>query len=566
MLTELRISNFGVIEQLTIAFHPGFTVLTGETGAGKSLLIDALALLLGGRASVEQIRAGAEESRLEAVFTLAPDHPLIDELRREHFLDATTYELTVHRVVATSGRSRSYLNANPVPLHFLERLGGTLVDIHGQHDQQSLLAPSVQMDALDAFGRLIPLRAKHRNAYEAWVVHRLSLEALEREIAERRRREDYLRYQMQEIDEADPRSGEDETLEADRQRLANAQRLREVAHNIHERLYGDEGGVLKLLGEVAKSLHELGALDGETAGWGHLYEDAVVQLRELAGQVRDYGERIEDDPARLDHIERRLDKLERLKKKYGGGSLATLLEQVKILRGELADMDAADARLADQARAVEEAAVREHQLAMELSEKREMVAAQFHEQVARELAALKMERAKFEILVERKPDGEKGPTGQDQVQFLFSGNPGEPLRPLGRVASGGELSRVMLAMKTVLAETDRVPVLVFDEVDAGVGGPAAEMMGIRLRALGAHHQVLCVTHWPQVASRAHRHYLIEKGVKNARTITKVHELHGESREAEIARMLGGATVTKNVRATAAEMMVGARKPRRRKES
>jgi DNA repair protein RecN (Recombination protein N) len=565
MLTELRISNFGVIEQLTIVFHPGFTVLTGETGAGKSLLIDALALLLGGRASVDQIRAGAEESRLEAVFTLTPDHPLIDELRREHFLDPTTHELTVHRVVTTSGRSRNYLNASPVPLHFLERLGGTLVDIHGQHDQQSLLAPSAQMDALDAFGRLIPLRARHRNAYEAWVTHRLSLEALEREIVERRRREEYLRYQMQEIDEADPRLGEDETLEADRQRLANAQRLREVAHDIHERLYGDDNGALKLLAEVAKRLHELGALDGETAGWRQLCEDAMVQLRELAGQVRDYGERIDDDPARLDHIERRLDKLERLKRKYGG-SLATLLEQVTTLRGELADMDAADARLAERARAVDEAALLEHKLAMELSEKRGLVAAQFHEQVARELAALKMERATFEILVERKPDGEKGPTGQDQVQFLFSGNPGEPLRPLARVASGGELSRIMLAMKTVLAETDRVPVLVFDEVDAGVGGPAAEMMGTRLRALGAHHQVLCVTHWPQVASRAHRHYLIEKDIKDARTVTNVRELLGQSREEEIARMLGGATVTKNVRATAAEMMVGARKLRRRKES
>jgi DNA repair protein RecN (Recombination protein N) len=353
-------------------------------------------------------------------------------------------------------------------------------------------------------------------------------------------------------------------LEADRQRLANAQRLRELAYNIHEQLYGEDGGALKLLGGTMKTLEELGSVDAQTAVWMDLCKDATVQLRELAGQVRDYGERIEDDPGRLDEIERRLDKLERLKKKYGG-SLAALLKQAEALRGELAAIDAADMRLAERTRLMDEAGRREEELAAELSRERERVAAQFQRQVTRELAALKMERAKFEVLIERKPDGERGPTGGDQVQFLFTGNPGEPLRSLARVASGGELSRVMLAMKTVLAETDRVPILIFDEVDAGVGGPAAELMGTRLRALGTHHQVLCVTHWPQVASQAHRHYLIGKGMKNGRTVTRVHEIEGENREAEIARMLGGTTVTKNVRATAAEMMVSARKRHRREE-
>jgi DNA repair protein RecN (Recombination protein N) len=562
MLTKLRISNFGVIEQLSIAFHPGFSVLTGETGAGKSLLIDALALLLGGRASIDQIRAGAEESRLEAEFTLPPDHSLIEHLRRENFLDAETYELIIHRVVSASGRNRNYLNANPVPLHFLEQLGGTLVDIHGQHDQQSLLAAAAQLEALDAFGRLGPLRVRHRAAYESWRRNLEALEALHREIAEQRRREDYLRYQMLEIEAVAPQTGEDEALETDRQRLANAQRLRELAHEIHERLYGDDNGMLKLLGEMTKRLEELNALDAETTEWTGLCRDAMVQLRELACQARDYGEGIEDDPARLDDIEQRLDKLERLKKKYGG-SLGALLKQAEALRGELRAMDEADARLAERTRAADDAERDERALATELSGKRRRVAADLERQVTRELAALKMERAKFEVLLERKPDDERGPSGQDQIQFLFTGNPGEPPRPLARVASGGELSRLMLAMKTILAETDRVPILVFDEVDAGVGGPAAELMGTRLRALGAHHQVLCITHWPQVASQAHHHYLIEKAVSHARTVTRVHELQGESRESEIARMLGGTTVTKNIRATAVEMMGGATKPRRR---
>ncbi|HEX2055288.1 MAG TPA: DNA repair protein RecN [Nitrospiraceae bacterium] len=561
MLTELRISNFGVIDQLALRFHPGFTVLTGETGAGKSLLIDALALLLGGRASTEQVRAGAEEARLEAVFSLAPDHPLIEELRREHFLDKDTHDLVVHRVVAASGRNRNYLNANPVPLHFLERLGGTLVDIHGQHDQQSLLSPGMQLEAMDAFGGLHELRAQHRDAYEAWVGHRSAVEAFRRRIEEQRRREDYLRYQVQEIGEANPHIGEDERLEADRQRLANAQRLRELAYHIHERLYGEDGGVLQVLAETVKNLEELGELDVQTRTWKGLCEEAIVQLRELAGQVRDYGERIEDDPGRLVQIEQRLDKLDRLKKKYGG-SLAALLEQADVLRGELSEMDVADARLADHMQAMEEAGRREEELARKLSHERGRIAVQFQKQVTRELAALKMEGAKFEVQLERKPDDERGPTGQDHIQFLFTGNPGEPVRALARVASGGELSRVMLAMKTILAGTDRVPILIFDEVDAGVGGPVAELMGARLRALGTHHQVLCVTHWPQVASQAHRHYLVEKETKNARTVTRVRELSGETRETEVARMLGGSVVTKRVRATAAEMMISARKRHR----
>jgi DNA repair protein RecN (Recombination protein N) len=562
MLTELRISNFGVIEQLAISFHEGFTVLTGETGAGKSLLIDALALLLGGRASAEQIRTGADEAHLEAVLSLSPDHPLIEWANREHLVDSSTHELIIHRVVTASGRNRNYLNANPVPLHFLERLGGTLIDIHGQHDQQSLLAPGAQLDALDAFGRLRELRMKHEAAYDAWLGHRLARETLQSEIAERRRHEDYLRYQVQEISAADPKIDEDEALTVDRHRLANAQRLRELSYRIRERLYGDENGVLKILGEIKACLGELNAIDTETAAWVGPCEAAMVELRELAGQVRDYGEKIDDDPDRLDLIERRLDTLERLKKKYGG-SLAEVVKQAEVLRRELDEIDTADARLADRTRLMDDAGRREQELAEELSRQRERVAGQFQQQVARELAALKMDQAKIAIHIERRTSGERGPSGQEQVQFLFSGNTGEPLRPLARVVSGGELSRIMLAMKTVLAGTHGVPILVFDEVDAGVGGTTAELMGARLRSLGRHHQVLCVTHWPQVASQAHRHYVIEKATKGARTTTTVHEITGESREMEIARMLGGLTVTKKVRATAAEMMGSGKKRHRR---
>jgi DNA repair protein RecN (Recombination protein N) len=558
MLTELRISNFGVIDQLALEFHPGFTVLTGETGAGKSLLIDALSLLLGARASADQIRAGAQEAHVEAVFSLASDDRLLEELRRDDYVDSGSSHLTIHRVVAASGRNRNYLNANPVSLHLLERLGGTLVDIHGQHDQQSLLAPAVQLDTLDAFGQLRDLRAEHEAAYEIWMGHRRSLAELQREISEQRRHEDYLRYQIGEIDEANPAPGEDEALETERRRLANTQRLRQLAADVYERLYGDEDGILRALGEVKKHLVELSLLDALPEGWMPFFEDATVQLRELAGQVRDYEGRLEDDPERLAHVERRLDVLERLKKKYGG-SLAMLLEQAESLRRDVAGLDAAEERLAERARAADEAEHREQALAAQLSQERRRVARDLQRKVAGELAALRMERTRFEVLVEQTADGQRGPSGQDHVQLLLSANPGEPLRPMARVVSGGELSRVMLALKTILAGIDRVPVLIFDEIDAGVGGAVAELMGRRLRGLANHHQVLCVTHWPQVAAQAHRHCLIEKTVREARTLTRVRELKGAEREAEIARMVGGITVTKNVRAAAAEMMGTVRK-------
>ena len=557
MLTELRISNFGVIEQLTIEFHPGFTVLTGETGAGKSLLIDALALLVGGRASADQIRAGAEEAHLEAVFSLAPDHALLEELRREDFLDASAGDLIVHRVVAASGRNRNYLNSNPVPLRLLEKLGGTLIDIHGQHDQQSLLAPRVQLDALDAFGQLRDLRTRHERAYESWVQHREALEALRRELADRRQREDYLRYQLQEITALHPEIGEDEILDADRRRLANAQRLRELAQNVYERLYGEDRSVLKALAEVRGSLGELASMDPDAGAWTPFVEEATIQLRELVGLARDYEQRVEDDPGRLGQIEQRLNELERLKKKHGA-SLAVILEQAESLRRELRELETADDQLADRARVSGEAEQHVRGLATELSGARTQTAQRLQQHVARELSALRMDRTRFEVRVEQRPEEAIGPTGRDEVHFMLSANPGEPLRPLARVASGGELSRVMLALKTILAGTDAVPILVFDEIDSGVGGAVAELMGGRLRALGAHHQVLCVTHWPQVASQSHRHYLIEKSVKRQRTTTRVRELKGDAREAEIARMVGGVTVTQTVRAAAAEMMGSAK--------
>ncbi|MGZ8384196.1 MAG: DNA repair protein RecN [Nitrospira sp.] len=554
MLTELRISNFGVIEQLAVRFGSGFIVFTGETGAGKSLLIDAVTLLVGGRASTDHIRAQADEADLEAAFVLASDHSLLQLLQAKGFARTGETEILIRRVISRTGRNRTYLNGNLCPVHLLEELGGALVDVHGQHEQQSLLSSSAQLEALDAFGRLQSLRLDYQAAYKIWREQTAELETVTTQIAQRREREDLLRFQFQEIVDAGVEAGEDRRLDQERPRLMHSQQLGELSDQLHELLYSGEQGVLSLLASARKILSKMDAVDATTAGWTRIVDEAVIPLRDLADQVRGYRDRVEANPARLMEIEQRLDRLHRLTKKYGG-TLDAMLALQESLRAQLAQLDTAETRLQELARAVDDGARRARELAGRLSRKRLDAAKKLMMQMTKELAALRMDRTRFAVEVSPL-SGETGcgQTGQDAVEFLFSANPGEPPKPLARVASGGELSRVMLALKTILAESDQVPVLIFDEVDAGVGGAVAEVMGTRLRDLGRHHQVLCVTHLPQVGSQAHAHYLVEKEIRQGRTVTQVRLLKPKEREEEVARMLAGVTVTKRARAAAAEMI------------
>ena len=559
MLTELRISNFGVIEQLAVRFGSGFIVFTGETGAGKSLLIDAVTLLVGGRASVEQIRAQADEADLEAVFVLPPEHSILHMLQSKEFARIGEREILIRRVISRTGRNRTYLNANLCPVHLLEELGGALVDVHGQHEQQSLLSPSAQLDAVDAFGRLHSLRGDYQTAYKIWRDRSAELQAVTAQIAQRREREDLLRFQFQEIADAAVEAGEDLRLEQERPRLRHGQQLGELSGQLYELLYADEQGALSVLASARKVLSHMDAVDSSIAAWTKVVEETVIPLRDLAEQVRQYQDRIESNPDRLMEVEQRLDQLHRLKKKYGG-SLETMLALQESLRDQLSQLDTADVHLRAMADAVKESAHCLQDLALQLSRKRREAAKKLTTLVTQELAALRMDRTHFTVEVSEVP-GEMSQTGKDAVAFLFSANPGEPLKSLARVASGGELSRVMLALKTILADSDQVPVLIFDEVDAGVGGAVAEVMGARLRDLARHHHVLCVTHLPQVASQAHAHYLVEKEVRQERTVTQLRQLKPKEREEEVARMLAGITVTKKARATAAEMIGNAKDKR-----
>jgi len=561
MLVELRIVNFALIEQLSLQFQSGFTVLTGETGAGKSLLIDAIALLVGGRASTDQIRSGEDEAQLEAAFSLPDTHPLLQRLRLQEIIGQNESELILRRVLSRSGRHRVYVNGSLCPLRVLEELGGTLVDIHGQHEQQSLLATAKQLEALDGFGRLTELREQYEHTYQGWKELRRALEVLQNDIVDRARREDLLRFQAQEIEQAGLLSDEEEQLRSERQRLVHANRLRELAHEAYVELQADEQAVLTRLGRVGRTLTELVQIDPAMGDCEHIATESAIPLKELAGRLRDYAQRLEADPARQAVVEDRIDLIQQLKKKYGG-SVEAVIATGNRVQEELQLLDNHQERTAELTSQLEEKAHRLRTLAQQLSQKRTDAAKRMTTSVEAELAALKMEQAIFLVMVSRdeSPEG-IGPTGCDRVEFLLSSNPGEPPRPLGRVASGGELSRIMLALKTVLAEMDQVPVLVFDEIDTGVGGAVAAAMGTKLRKLGSFHQVFCITHLPQVASQAEHHLLVEKGLDGQRTSTSVRMLKGVGREEEIARMLGGSTITKKVRETAAELIAGAKEKR-----
>jgi DNA repair protein RecN (Recombination protein N) len=558
MLAELRIVNFALIEQLSLQFQSGFTVLTGETGAGKSLLIDAIALLVGGRASADQIRSGEEEAQLEAAFHLPDTHPLLQHLRRLEVIGPNESELILRRVLSRSGRHRVYVNGSLCPLRVLEELGGTLVDIHGQHEQQSLLATARQLDALDAFGRLYGLRNKYEQCYGGWKELRAKLDALQHHVVDRARHEDLLRFQLQEIEQAALLPDEEERLRTERQRLVHAHRLRELAHEAYVELKEDEQAVLTRMGRMGRALAELAQTDPAMCDCEQAAEETAIQLKELAGRLRQYSQELEADPDRRVAVEDRLDLIQRLKKKYGG-SVEAVISAGRRAQEELQLLDNQQEKTAELTAELDEEARRLNALAHQLSKKRVDAAKRMEILVEAELAALKMGQAIFQVMVSIDQSAEGlGATGRDRAEFLLSSNPGEPPRPLGRVVSGGELSRIMLALKTVLADMDQVPVLVFDEIDMGVGGAVAAAMGTRLRKLGSFHQVFCITHLPQVASQAEHHLLVEKGLDSQRTSTSVRALKGIGREEEIARMLSGPVITKKVRETAAELIAGAK--------
>lgn len=554
MLIELRVSNFALIDRLDLTVPAGFVSLTGETGAGKSLLIDAIGLLLGQRATASHIRTGAEEAELEALFSVPERSPVCARLRDADLLAPDDHELLIRRVLSRTGRGRNYVNGRLVSVHELQQLGGALVDIHGQHEQQSLLHPQAQLDALDRFGGLEAVRASYGAAFQAWTDATRRLAEARDEARVLREREELLRFQAQEIRDAAVTPNEETALTERCARLGHAERLRALAEDAYAMLYGGDGAVVETVGAVGRLVKELAAIDSGARPWSTTVEQAAVLLQEVAGELRHYRDGMEDDPEALAQCETRLAQLARLKKKYGG-SLEAVLAKGAEVDAQLAALDGS--REEESALVARVAAARDATSAQaaKLSKGRRDAAAKLEQALVKELAALNLGAARLTIAVEPVND-ENGfsVSGQDLVQMLFSANRGEAPQPLARVASGGELSRVMLALKSILAADDRVPVLIFDEVDAGVGGATAKAIGVRLRKLARYHQVLCVTHLPQVAAQAQTQILVEKSVQGKRTVTTATRLTVEARPAAIAQMLGGQEVTPAMRSAAEELL------------
>ena len=557
MLTELRIRNFAIIDEVGLEFSDGFTVLTGETGAGKSILVDALDLLIGGRASADLVRTGAEEAEVSGVFDITGNAPVIQLLSEHDLLGSSDTDLILRRILSRLGRHRLHVNGRPVTLGAVQALGGLLVDIHGQHDQQSLFKPAVQLELLDAFGGLTKLRAQYAIVFE-------SMWAMETRLKERRQvavdlqsHEELLRYQVSEVNAAGLRPGEDRELQRERLLLSQGRRLAELVQQMYGPLYEEEGSILGALRGLEAPFKELTGIDADLSADRERFETAITELLDLAHRLRDYRDRLEFDPERLDKIEARLDLLHRLMKKYGG-SLEEVTRRQLEAEQQLRDVETVEADLASRAGEANKVRQAAYQQADSLSQKRHKAAADLEKQLEKELRALQMDRARVKITIEpRNADRAASlcATGIDDVQFLFSANAGEPPQALTRIASGGELSRVMLAVKTVLGRMDPVPVLVFDEVDAGIGGAVAETVGKRLKQLSRQgHQVFCITHLAPIAAQAQSHFVVTKETKGGRTITSASRLNAGDRVEEVARMLGGATITPKIRETAAEML------------
>jgi DNA repair protein RecN (Recombination protein N) len=457
-------------------------------------------------------------------------------------------------MLSRSGKNRVYLNGQLAPLQTIQDIGQELVDIHGQHDQQSLLLPKTQLKLLDAFGNLEDVVARYQGMHREWVEKKEALEEFLQKLRDQGNRQDILQYQYDELVKMQLQSGEEEALSQEYQRLKHSGRLGELSNQAFTALYEEERSVLDQLGEVTQWIHELAQIDAQGGSWVPLLDTATIALREVTDNLRDYRSQMEYDPERMEVIDSRLAGLQRLKKKYGK-TIEDLVELTRTLEQDLALLQHGEEQVAHRQAEVASRYEAMNALAQDLSARRKIVAKHLVQEIKQELAALKMATMEVQVNIEMaNADNLFGPTGMDRVDMLLAPNPGEPPMPLGRIASGGELSRIMLALKTVFAGNDQTPVVIFDEIDSGVGGEAGMVMGSRLRQLAQFHQVCCITHLPQIASQAHAQFVVEKTSTENRTLMHVQEVTGVKREIEIARMLGGGTLTPTIRKTAGEML------------
>ena len=552
MLIELNIKHFAIIDELTVSFIDGLNVISGETGAGKSIIIGAVSLLLGDRASADMIRSSEDSAVVEALFDIRKNPALQGKLQEMGFDDG--HELMIRRVISRSGKNKVYINGHLATLGILSAISESLLNICGQHEHQIILNADHHIDILDEFGDLLSIRSAYAECYGQVQVLQDRIRSLQAMNEKRAEREDFLRFQLREIEDAGLAVGEDTTLQEEKKRLSNIQKLMESSARAHDRLYGKSSCVLEELRGVIADIREIKKIDTTLSLSEQDMENLYYQLEDAALTLRDYTKHAALDPARLETIDDRLELIGRLKRKYGG-TLEAVLARKSALETELKEISFVDEEMerVSEALAVQRATMGEQ--ANLLSRKRREKATLLEKAIEKEIHALNMSATRFKV--QFKADGEEAhynERGMDDAEFYLSTNVGETLKPLNRIASGGELSRIILAMKKVLARAGFVGTIIFDEVDSGIGGATAEIVGEKLRDVARHYQVLCITHLPQIACFGDRHYQVTKVVAGGKTSTCVDMLSGEERLNEMTRMLGGVELTKKTREHAREML------------
>jgi len=558
MLQELRIKNFAIIDELNLSFSKGLNILTGETGAGKSIILNAVHLLLGDKATEEWIRSSEEEASVEAIFDISGNAEVKERLKDKvsHLQgEGEENSLLIRRVISRSGRGKVFINGGLATLGVLSEAGEGLLSIYGQHEHQSLQRVETHVDILDEFGALFRLREEFQKQYQEFVSLSEEVERIRAEKERRSKERELMAFQSKEIEASRIQPGEEESLKEERGILNHAKKLMDFTHVSEETIYSGEGSAIERIQRIINQGREMIAIDPSLSQPLKALESTLIQLEDITLALRDYSRRVEINPMRLEEIENRLEEIDHLKRKYGS-TIEEILSFKHRTEETLKSFTSDEERLSRLESQLNPLRQTVNGLAKKLSNERKKVALELKKSVEKELSSLGMKKTVFEIHMDPLPLSLKGVDG---VEFLISPNVGEEVKPLAKIASGGELSRMMLAMKRILAKVGGRQVLIFDEVDSGIGGAMAEVVGKKLRELSLHHQVICVTHLPQIASFANQHHSVRKEVKAGRTLTLVDQLDKEAIVDEIARMLGGVKVTEKTKAHAKEMIENAKR-------
>ena len=551
MIKEIRIRNFAVIENLAVSFGKGLSVLTGETGAGKSIIIDAINLLLGGRADTDSIRSGETTAFVEAVFEITD--PVTRDLILEFGVEMDDSELLIKRQVSNTGKNRCLLNNSSVTVSTLAKIGDRLVDLHGQHDHQALLHPEIHIELLDLYGKCNDLRDEFSEIFSDYQTQSKIFNSMKIDEQELLQKQEFLSFQLKEIDKANLSKEEEEELKAARNKLKHAEQIREGLQKSQSLLTDEGGSIIENLGQVLKELESVQNIDSGLAEPVERSRSAFYELEEVVESLRSYGQSLEFNPTRLEEIEDRIAEINELKRKYGNEIVNILIRREEIAE-ELEQLASNEENMESLEDDLKKKELMLSKLGKQLAEKREAAAKNLSRSVEKELKELSMSNVQLSVrfdypadsegfIIFRKQKTNATSNGLGTLEFLFSPNQGEEMRPLAKIASGGELSRVMLALKSILNDQNTVPVMIFDEVDTGIGGSVAEKVGIKLQKVATTKQVFCITHLPQIAGMAFSHFRVEKEVKGKRTRSTIRQLKHKERVEELARMSSGDKIT-----------------------